>query len=340
MHEFNRTFAPESNDPYGQPTNSVSEYYGYYPHLLNFFNTNERGTGLSSDAANLYRIFEYVGIPSPYAGTSKWYNFNNFNIEQNSYPLPTSSAIDPFDRYRAPFNKLSRFRDPGKLNWNTMSHEKVWSAFTKLHETSYINADWQKIVNNRRGYDLSGAQMTPFGILDMNAQFPTRFANPLRASTEASLVPLDELRRADVDVTLFRSEAISPSDSPSDKPLLNNQNDSPESHTHTKRNPYFQYQALMRSPQLVTNHSNVYAMWITVGYFEVDEWRGNNPNGPQVFDGAHPDGFQLGQEVGSLSGEIERHRAFYLIDRSIPVGFEPGQNHNVDRAILIRRFIE
>ena len=44
--------------------------------------------------------------------------------------------------------------------------------------------------------------------------------------------------------------------------------------------------------------------------------------------------------LGSLTGEIERHRAFYLIDRSIPVAFEPGENHNVDRAILIRRFIE
>jgi hypothetical protein len=29
-----------------------------------------------------------------------------------------------------------------------------------------------------------------------------------------------------------------------------------------------------------------------------------------------------------------------MIDRSIPVAFEPGQNHNVDRAILVRRRIE
>ena len=37
---------------------------------------------------------------------------------------------------------------------------------------------------------------------------------------------------------------------------------------------------------------------------------------------------------------VTRHRAFYMIDRSIPVAFEPGENHNVDRAILLRRFIE
>ena len=40
------------------------------------------------------------------------------------------------------------------------------------------------------------------------------------------------------------------------------------------------------------------------------------------------------------TGEVKRHRAFYMIDRTIPVGFEPGENHNVDRAILVRRYIE
>ena len=55
---------------------------------------------------------------------------------------------------------------------------------------------------------------------------------------------------------------------------------------------------------------------------------------------AHADGYQLGAELGSDTGEIVRHRAFYIIDRSIPVGYERGQNHNVNRAILLKRFIE
>jgi hypothetical protein len=48
----------------------------------------------------------------------------------------------------------------------------------------------------------------------------------------------------------------------------------------------------------------------------------------------------LGSELGTDSGQVKRHRAFYIIDRSVPVAFEPGQNHNVDNAILLRRFIE
>ena len=54
----------------------------------------------------------------------------------------------------------------------------------------------------------------------------------------------------------------------------------------------------------------------------------------------YPDGYQLGQELGSDSGEITRHRAFYMYDRTIPVGFEPGKDHNFDKGILVKRYIE
>lgn len=83
----------------------------------------------------------------------------------------------------------------------------------------------------------------------------------------------------------------------------------------------------------MTNHSNVFAVWITVGFFDVTM----NPSG---VDAAHPDGYRLQQELGSDVGQVRRHRAFYLIDRSMPVAFEPGTNHNVDDAILLRRFLE
>jgi hypothetical protein len=89
---------------------------------------------------------------------------------------------------------------------------------------------------------------------------------------------------------------------------------------------------------LVTTHSNVFAVWITVGYFEVVPWP--SPDGPPIPDGAHPDGYQLGQELYIDTGDVHRHRAFYIIDRSVPVGYERGQNHNVDHAVIVRRFIE
>ena len=35
------------------------------------------------------------------------------------------------------------------------------------------------------------------------------------------------------------------------------------------RNPYFRYQAIQKLGSVVSTHSNVFAIWITVGYFEV-----------------------------------------------------------------------
>jgi hypothetical protein len=97
-------------------------------------------------------------------------------------------------------------------------------------------------------------------------------------------------------------------------------------------------QNLQRLSDLLTTRSNVYAIWITVGYFEA------HPAADANFPGAptpvHPDGYQLGQEVGADTGEIKRHRAFYIYDRSIPVGFEPGRDHNYEDGLLLKRFIE
>ncbi len=108
---------------------------------------------------------------------------------------------------------------------------------------------------------------------------------------------------------------------------------------NTNRNPFFHYQGLERLGNLVTTRSNVYAVWITVGYFEVKPHK-DPATGQTIIDAAHPDGYELGQELGSDTGEIVRHRAFYMIDRTIPVGFVRGQDLNVEKAIILKRFIE
>jgi hypothetical protein len=104
------------------------------------------------------------------------------------------------------------------------------------------------------------------------------------------------------------------------------------------RNPYFRYQALQKLTNAVTTRSNVYAVWITVGYFEVTPWLDGSGN--PLVDEAHPDALQLGAEIGSDTGEIRRHRMFFIMDRTIPVAFERGKNHNVHQSVLVRRIIE
>jgi hypothetical protein len=127
-------------------------------------------------------------------------------------------------------------------------------------------------------------------------------------------------------------------------------------HVDAQRNPHFFYQPLTRLGNLTTTRSGVFAVWITVAYFEVEpapSWNetttkfGGDGNGQKadviaraLYDHVYPEGYQLGQEVGIETGDTRRHRGFYIVDRTLPVGFKPGENLNVENMIRLRRRIE
>lgn len=117
-------------------------------------------------------------------------------------------------------------------------------------------------------------------------------------------------------------------------------------HIHdSNRNPYFRYQDYIKLGSVATTRSNVYAAWITMGKFEVEAVQSINSKLPNYRDPAtvmytNPDGYRLVREMGSDLGDVNRHRAFMILDRSIPVGFVRGENLNVDKAIKLRRFID
>jgi hypothetical protein len=235
------------------------------------------------------------------------------------------------------------YRDPGRVNINTIYHQKVWnSLFGGYTETAY-----NELVASRRGSAGASTELLPRNPLTglPDPRFPTFFANPFRPPGHGSLVPLAHLERQDIEATLLRSGAVPPDYSaanppnaplPSANPLLQGgyvgTNVESLASTH-HRNSTFRYNALRRLGNMLTTRSNVYAIWITVGYFEVEP----NPGGVDVF---HLDGNRVAQELGVAEGQRRRHKAFYIVDRTIPVAFQPGQDHNVDRAILLRRFIE
>jgi hypothetical protein len=126
-----------------------------------------------------------------------------------------------------------------------------------------------------------------------------------------------------------------------------------------ERNPYFYYQPMTRMENLVTNRSNVFAIWVTIGYFEVEpapSW--DDPTvqarfgvtssstaqeiaaAQALYNRVYPDGYQLGREVGSDTGNVKRPRGFYIVDRTEEVGFKPGEDLNVEKMIKLRRRIE
>ena len=287
-----------ANDPFGN--------------LINFFRDQDVFTATPN--WKLHRLLQFVHVPSRFVGT-----------ELQGTPASFASGNHAF---HPPFNRISNYREPGRVNINTIASENVWRGLMNYG----ANPTWANLVASRRG----GVGTDLFSLV---SDVPTRFANPFRSFAGRYLVPdttpsnpankLQTLIGNEVNATLLRRSAIPAG---SNSPLFEQTLSMP--YNNTSRNPYFRYQILQRLGNLVTTRSNVYAMWITVGNFEVEAL-------PTGFNPAiYPDGYRLGQELGSDTGEIERHRAFYLIDRSIPVGFQRGRDLNVEKAVLLKRFIE
>ncbi|MBR4103967.1 MAG: hypothetical protein IKK39_07885, partial [Thermoguttaceae bacterium] len=129
-----------------------------------------------------------------------------------------------------------------------------------------------------------------------------------------------------------------------------------------KRNNLFEATAEMqRLSGTTTNRSNVFAVWTTVGYFEVERCNPGvnmpnvDPDGETItleqlinpnykwyhyYQAIYPDGYTYGKELGSEFGETKRRRGFAIIDRSIPVDFRRGQSENYQDAILLQRVLD
>ena len=311
-----------------------------YGHLLNFFNTSTNPNG-ASNAAEIGRLLDYVETRTPYISTEKYYN-----------PAPpVNFAGDPNTPagYRPPFNYLSRFREPGRININTIFDDNVWNAavrgFPGMCSLAPPEGDnglfLSHLVLSRQGYGQSGAD-----ILQHNPAYPSLFSDPFRTADSADMMPPvpAQLRRSPADGGLLRRDLNQypptvPPMTDAARPLFASDNTLP--YQDASRNAYFRYQGLQKIGNLFSTNSNCYAVWITVGYFEVEaNDADNNSNTPAQIDAAHPDGLRLAQEVGVDEGNVKRHRAFFIIDRSIPVGYEPGHRHNTDKAVLLKRFIE
>lgn len=304
--------------------------------LLNPFHSE---TGSKGEApAHFSRLFDYVETRSPFQDQEQWFNPATGYFGGQSTGMGTIYQHDGTagNGYRPPFNYLSRFRDAGRLNINTAFDStggdnrvlsSIFQQFTPL-DTNQFRGEVMKSLRGDGTTDLSA-----------NSGRPALIGNPFRASDLAGIGPNTPNMRQTrpVDSTALRT-VQNPGGGPR-IPLFSAQlgvnagvGVNINYWDKAARNPYFEYQPLQNVYNKITSQSNCYAIWITVGYFEAD-WTG-------ATNYVYPDGYRLGAEVGADTGEIKRHKAFYIVDRSIPVGFEPGEDHNVDKCVLLRRIIE
>lgn len=333
--------ATQTGNHYNPAANKLT-----YPfkQLQNYFESlpfpSTATTAAETRPIQLHRILEYVCVPSRFVCSQ---------IQLDPTLMATYTAEHYF---HPPYNWVSAFREPGRVNINTIYSYDVFRGVmnnTAMPESEMLSL-WDRVVRSRRadnraaitlqGTTTAGknqflTDVMRYSMLQINAALPTRFGNPfrsyaggsLRHSTLRDAMRTSKNQEAEIHTTFLRGDP-----DVTTRPLFRYQTNATQYYDNTLPNEYFRYQHYQRLANMLTTRSNVYAVWITVGYFEVRR----NTSNTTIF----PDSWELGAELGIDSGEVQRHRAFYIFDRSIPVGFVRGQDLNYEKALLIRRYIE
>jgi hypothetical protein len=102
------------------------------------------------------------------------------------------------------------------------------------------------------------------------------------------------------------------------------------------RRPYFRIEWLQKVTNLTTVRTHQYAVWITVGFFEVT--RQGDPRLADTNPSAAMD--VLGPELGVLTGKTIRYRSFFLIDRTKATGFNPYNPGDYRECVVFRQSIQ
>ncbi|MDO4585078.1 MAG: hypothetical protein Q4D62_13365 [Planctomycetia bacterium] len=237
-------------------------------------------------------IFHYLRVPSPQTVTPMVLNRSSVEGE-DSLSWGTDKTL--------PFGCYSMFREPGRINVNTIYSQDILEA---LLGRTITQAEWSTFISYRGGTASSTEEISDSSG-DGEFTVSTPFRTTYNSDTEG------------VGHSIWECDVFKPFAETLDTDSLN-----PQYH------PYMRFRNCYRAANLATTRSNVFAVWITMGLIEC-----NSDGTLMSMDGKYV-------ELGNDTGNIKRYRAFYIIDRSIPVGFEQGKNHNVDRTILLRRYLQ
>jgi hypothetical protein len=390
-------------------------------------------------SSNLHRIFEFVEVPSRFSGTSALLTgpavltpAGVVNPAASVTPSPTTTPVSsitglqvsyvesagagagvlypnhsqvptvcsPMVPFVAPFNVVSRYREPGKVNLNTLVDQlgtlggtvtgqpddpQMWQAITNDFPEPFnspesaansptvtstggiagrLGQSYRDLFSSRANWNpalsanMSVAGLPPRTLSDFqqymvsnstmfNPAVPS-FFRPFRSFAGNMGVPdpamVSSLFMSDSNV-LRRWNPTTTALLPPSEPLFA-VNGPPFSWLNMcncpARDPFFRYQLLTKTGGFFTTRSNVYAVWVTVGFFEVQRIPSAQVGSSQFCgDSTYPnrDGYQLVREYGSDSGIMQRYRGFAMIDRTIPVAFQRGENYNVDKCFLVRRML-
>lgn len=330
-----------------------------FRHVLNFFNSENIRISGAAPAAEFSALFDLICTPPPFRGESQAI-------------VPSRLAGGPLAvTHAAPYNFLTTNQVVGRINLNTIEEFATWRGLMQGHMNAgefstpagTANQDqlsFDAFNATRRGYTPAGTTPTPTVLVSndttpvnyapnrLDPRFPTQFAGVFRKSLDAQSAPRlrdlvtttmsddsDELRRRNAHAGLVRGRGtiVNQEDTGGAPTVVsmfvrestqNPQQGSSNYYQDRNKNAFLRYQSLMRMPNLVTDSSQTFEVRLTLGFFEVNSTNVND----------------LGIEYKEDQGENQRYHAMFIIDRSVPVGFIPGQDVNARDTVIFERYFQ
>ncbi|WP_068130501.1 hypothetical protein [Roseimaritima ulvae] len=314
---------------------------GRYGTLFNFLAYDQGNTPWQSP--KLHRLLQWLRTPQPYDSLEQMIRPSAITTAA-TWPITTASSPTAYvnlyasEMFHPPFNWISPPDRQGKINLNTIIAPEVYRSLMlpRVRDTAnWANGPfYNEFVNSRRGFTaannphLASAGTYPDLDANLNRDYPTPFVGTFQPAETANIAPplhtnssgaADRMRLTEKQVTLNR-ETFTPQTPP--RRVFERDASAAVQANDPDRHAFFRHDEVTRLANLTSDNSNTFAMWVTVGLFEVD------PSTLDVLD-----------EYGADQGANQRFRAFYIIDRSVPVAFEPGRENNAKNTVLFSRIL-
>jgi hypothetical protein len=187
-------------------------------------------------------------------------------------------------------------RVPGKINLNTVWDQETFNALCDAQAANQfsqtaVNNIWGQMTSSRTPGGTPGANDNPFwGIAGVGFTTAGDAQYPNGSGVDSTLL------RSWVNSAGTRLRVLEPD------PTVPGAFNPDSSNKDVSGIPYFRYELLSKIFNNTTTRSNVFAVYLTVGFFEVVD----DTKSPVV----------LGAEIGSQEGRSIRHRMFAIVDRS------------------------
>jgi hypothetical protein len=198
-------------------------------------------------------------------------------------------------------------RIPGRININSIWDPEVFSALCDPQPANSFAADDVAQI-----YEWLLASRSPDGA-------PGPSDRPFRSPAAAHYLPSGDTYADGVGIadTIFRGNPAHPLYDERQMPIrlfeVARAGSAHSDATITPEHPQQRFELLNKIFNQVTTRSNVFAVWVTVGFFEVNDETTTPP--------------RLGAELGRAENRHVRHRMFAIVDRSQLVPIFPAPGH-------------